>query len=185
MISSVIIFLLASCCIFNYLQQNKLKKDIYTDQLTGLYNRKYLKKIDKLEKAGESFFIVACDIDHFKKVNDTYGHATGDIVLKTIGLTLKSYFKTNDHVIRFGGEEFFVFVKQNGTLTETILKDRINGLREKIEQLEILSNNMTLIKITSSFGICYDTSISVKDRIDKADKKLYQAKESGRNIVII
>jgi len=178
--------LLSTCCAVNMAYNKTLKNDNYTDQLTGLYNRKFLKKLEAMEKSGDKFYVIGCDIDHFKRVNDTYGHTTGDIVLKTFSETLKGMFKgSKDYVVRFGGEEFFIFSKKSPEYTEDIIFNRVEETRKKIEDLEILSTDTQLIKITVSFGISYDDKLSIDKKIEDSDKKLYEAKNTGRNKVII
>lgn len=178
--------ILSTCCAVNFAYNKSLKNDNFTDQLTGLYNRKFLKKIEAMEKSGSKFYVIACDIDHFKNVNDTYGHSTGDIVLKTFATNLKILFKgSSDYVIRFGGEEFFIFSKKSPEYTEDIVFSRVEETRQKIQDMEILSTNNQLIKITISFGISYDNNLSIQEKIEDADKKLYKAKKTGRNKVII
>lgn len=183
MVSYVAIILLL-CCGFNFIKHRELKAKANIDFLTGLYTRKIFPQIESNEKTGCRYLIIVCDIDHFKSVNDTYGHSTGDLVLKTVAETIKSSFKSSiDYVVRFGGEEFIVFVKDSKE-TRDIIVQRTEDVRKKIEELNILTQDMKLIKVTSSFGISMDVNASIKDRIDIADGKLYKAKETGRNRVI-
>jgi diguanylate cyclase (GGDEF)-like protein len=177
---------LSTCCAVNFAYNKSLKADNHTDQLTGLLNRKFLKNLESMEKSGTNFYVIGCDIDHFKSVNDTYGHSTGDIVLKAFATNLKNMFKgSSDYVVRFGGEEFFIFSKQSPKYTEDIVFSRVEETRKKIEALEILSTDNELIKITVSFGISYNNKLSLQEKIEDSDKKLYEAKETGRNKVII
>jgi diguanylate cyclase len=180
----IISLLLIGCCTANYFKNKQLKTNVNTDFLTGMYNRKILPQIELLEKNGNQFYIIACDIDHFKRVNDNYGHSAGDLVLKTVSETIKGLFKSNiDYTVRFGGEEFFIFMQANEDTKQKIF-DRTETIRQKIEELHILTEDMKLIKITASFGICIDLTKPIKNRIDMADKNLYKAKESGRNKII-
>jgi len=179
--------LLTTCCAVNMAHNKTLKKGNTIDELTGLYNRKFMKDIERMVSSGDKFYVIGCDIDHFKRVNDTYGHSTGDIVLKTFSQTLMTMFKVSgDYIVRFGGEEFFIFSKiKSKEYTEEVVKNRVEETRQKIENLEILSNEMDLIKITASFGISVNNKLSIKEMIEDSDKKLYKAKNSGRNIVIL
>lgn len=180
----IIILILLSCCGITAISGKKLKKSANTDALTGMFNRKVLPQIEASEKGLKKYFVIACDIDHFKRVNDTFGHAAGDIVIKSVSEAIKASFKSNiDFVVRFGGEEFFIFMLDNGA-DKTLIIDRVDSIRKKIENMTILTKDMNVIKITSSFGICFNTDLSLKERIDASDKFLYEAKESGRNKVI-
>jgi diguanylate cyclase (GGDEF)-like protein len=157
------------------------------DFLTGLYNRRHFFEI------GEKLFSRACkskkqsavallDIDFFKRVNDTYGHDVGDVVLRRIGELLNLNFRTGDLVARFGGEEFgFLLPNLDVEDASTIFE----GLRCKIEQNHIvLPNNITL-SVTASIGVCTTLEENLETALSKADKMLYQAKHAGRNQVII
>jgi len=187
MIFETTIGILTTCCAANAIYNKSLKKGNSIDELTGLYNRKFMKDIKRMVSSGDYFYVIGCDIDFFKKVNDTYGHATGDIVLKTFSQALKSMFKVNgDFIIRYGGEEFFIFSKiKSDEYTKEIVFKRTEETRKKIEELEILSNEMNLIKITASFGISTNISLSIKEMIEDADKNLYKAKKTGRNKIIL
>jgi len=178
---------LGTCCVVNFAYSSTLKKDSLTDPLTGLYNRKFLKRIEKMRASGDRFYVIGCDIDHFKKVNDTYGHASGDVVLKSFAQLLKNHFKGDtDYVVRFGGEEFFIFSKVTSEdYTPEVVFQRVGELRQKVKDLEILSSQMDLIKITSSFGICSDTEKKISEAIECADKYLYEAKKTGRDKVVM
>lgn len=177
---------LSTCCIVNAAYNKSLQKDNFKDELTGLYNRKFLKKIKSRIDNNDKFYVIGCDIDFFKKVNDSYGHSTGDIVLKTFAKTLHGMFKKDDDfVVRYGGEEFFIFSKVTPDYTEDIVYNRVEETRKKIEELEILSTDNRLIKITVSFGISYNFSLSLDKMIEDGDAKLYQAKSEGRNKVVI
>lgn len=178
-----IMVLAVSCCVFTTMSGLKWRESANIDSLTGMFNRKILSKIYDLDLK-EKYFIFACDIDHFKKVNDTYGHAAGDLVLKSVSELLLHSFKENrDFVVRFGGEEFFVFISSLG-MSEKMVIDRSEELRVKIEEMVLLTKDMSVIKITSSFGLSFKTDIPIKDRIEHADNNLYIAKENGRNKVV-
>lgn len=180
-----VVVVLVLCCTITHFKSKVLKKHVYVDFLTGLYNRKILPQIEGNEKNGIKYFVIACDIDHFKSVNDNYGHAVGDLVLKTVSETIKGLFKSNlDYVVRFGGEEFFIFMRESEESIK-IIESRTEYLRLKIQELNILTEDMKLIKVTSSFGICLNTGISLEKRIEASDAKLYESKTSGRNKVSI
>jgi len=163
-----------------------------TDPLTGCYNRGYLmnqlpKEIEKATRYSHAFSIILCDIDYFKKINDTYGHQTGDIVLKEfVRRVNESIRKDIDWLSRYGGEEFLV------ALPETDLKEAnltAKRLRSAIINRPIHVNGHG-INITASFGVTgfrpsvEGGSISPESLINQSDKYLYTAKKQGRNIVI-
>lgn len=164
-------------------QKQELLELAMTDQLTGLYNRHSLFDIGPkyLSDAKRHKFPVALlviDLDHFKNVNDTYGHAVGDIVLKKIGQVLKEHCRTENFVARFGGEEF-VMLLSHCDIDAAAAK--AEDLRKAVEAAK--PSDLT---ITASIGVAQQ---SVDDDFaalfEKADKAVYEAKETGRNKVII
>jgi diguanylate cyclase (GGDEF)-like protein len=158
----------------------------FEDPLTKLNNRKFLEEVEQLVKYGnEKYEVIFCDIDFFKKVNDTYGHNVGDEVLKITGQKLKSNFKSNkDHIIRYGGEEFIILLSSSSNNNEAITH-RIENLRKSIEET-ILQIEDQEIKFTMSFGICFcNSNKSFQDQIKAADEALYFSKKNGRNRVTI
>jgi diguanylate cyclase (GGDEF)-like protein len=153
------------------------------DQLTGLYNRHYLsdtlsKKVSQSIRHHEALSVIMIDIDHFKNVNDTFGHLTGDKILKDVGDVIQGSARKEDIAARFGGEEF-ILVLDNCSLKDAIIKAQ--HLREKIEVLSPED-----IAISASFGVAQmDESIKrYEDLLKNADLALYRAKEEGRNRVI-
>jgi len=155
------------------------------DFLTGLYNRRYFFDMGKKLFASakrESLSILCCmiDIDFFKKVNDTYGHDAGDIVLQEVSSILKNRMRETDIVARIGGEEFCILaVNMDQNEAEKIFDD----LRKKIEQ-----NNFNIgdkqIKVTISLGLSIDYGNSLDEMVSRADTFLFQAKKQGRNKVV-
>jgi len=174
-----------SCCVWNNFIKNN--DNIYIDSLTGVNNRHFFQKIEEKEMSGNKYYVVFADIDFFKKVNDTYGHDSGDIVLKEFSRILKQTVKNNsDYVVRWGGEEFVLFLKVSNKdiFTDKVLFKRINDLKDIIEKTTISADSFN-IKITASFGLSINTDIDLVSRIKEADKNLYMAKENGRNKVIM
>lgn len=171
------------------LESDLFLDDSMRDKLTGLKNRtgfygdygKHHRWLpaDDGEPHGISLFI--CDIDFFKKVNDTYGHNAGDAVLKHTAEIFRKNCPDDAEIYRWGGEEFIV-----------VLPDRnLAGAAEAAEKLRLAMEKSVCrfedleIKVTMSFGCTgIDTERSIEDNIQVADEKLYKAKESGRNIVI-
>ncbi len=170
----------------------EIKRLSITDPLTGCYNRGYLmkhlsKEVKRAVRYSHPLSIAMTDIDHFKNVNDTYGHQAGDIVLKRFVELIRSSIRDGiDWVARYGGEEFVIVIPETG-LEDA--KKVIERLRKRIEATEIDIGNDKKIKITASFGVvCFDPRIK-KEMVDidsiikEADKLLYEAKNKGRNMV--
>lgn len=154
------------------------------DFLTGLSNRRhfYEQMDDYLAKEKESFSVAMMDIDFFKKINDTYGHDTGDLVLKALANMLTLEAKGGDILARFGGEEFCIVLKNISK--ENAVKWFVM-LRTKISKM-IVHAKENNINFTVSIGVCFpDKSIKVNDMLEFADQALYRAKENGRNRVEI
>ena len=151
-----------------------------TDSLTGLFNRRYFSEISlnsfkMAQRYRQSLSIMMLDIDKFKMINDTYGHAVGDKVLVSCSQTLMDEARESDVVARYGGEEFIFLLPQTSLEEATVLAERIqNKLCKKAQE----------INVTLSIGIAiFEDGVdkSIEDIIKKADKALYKAKESGRN----
>jgi len=154
----------------------------YYDSLTNIYNRKRLEElftqeIQKYELLDETFCMAMIDIDHFKKVNDTYGHLIGDSVLVTLSQLVNKNIRQSDIFARWGGEEFVLILPHiNVTLAQQVL----THLRLKIENKSFEKVN----HITCSFGVTeFVKGDSIKSMIQRADMALYDAKETGRNRV--
>ena len=164
---------------------SELKVKAETDQLTGLLNRRaFIENItgEFAPKDGEGRALLLLDIDHFKAINDNYGHACGDQVLSTVANALKSQTRSDAILARWGGEEF-LFSLADVTSDEAI--NIADALRLYIQQLSFECNNKTII-CTVSVGIYhgYYTRCLEQD-VDCADQALYQAKANGRNCVVL
>ncbi len=172
------------------LEADTFLSDSQTDKLTKLRNRmglhsdytsKYLKLMQKPEEEKVSVSIIMCDIDHFKRVNDTYGHNAGDAVLEHVAKILRDSVRESDTVYRWGGEEFILFLAKANLDQSAEVAERI---RKRI-QASTCTFEGTDIKITMSFGCAEMTpDITVEENIKIADTRLYIAKETGRNQVI-
>jgi diguanylate cyclase (GGDEF)-like protein len=128
------------------------------------------------------------DVDYFKKVNDTYGHAAGDCVLKNVSTVIKNEIREYDIACRYGGEEFFIILPQTKLTEATSVAQRLRKVIEetKMDIKEAEIEGVSFIKITASIGVCeYDNSMNANTFAQKADKALYEAKEAGRNRVIV
>ena len=166
---------------------NELHIQATTDQLTGIANRRVI--FNTLEDAVsrekrkdfKSFAIIVFDIDFFKNVNDTYGHAGGDEVLKSFAQLLDNEISQPNQVGRIGGEEFLAILYSDSDS----LNKFANNLIEKINK-NIVKFEDTEIKITASGGVAFsDESENSSDLVNKADKRLYKAKKSGRNRFVL
>lgn len=165
---------------------DEIKKTSHRDYLTGLYNRRYLfsfgeKLLENAKRSHFSITVAMIDIDHFKSVNDTYGHYSGDLVLKYMGRLLHENLRTSDILARFGGEEFCVLSTNMRKKGAKILFDR---LRHAVEKRKIPTLREA-ISITVSIGVSTQFKGTLEAMINRADELLYMAKESGRNTVIV
>jgi diguanylate cyclase (GGDEF)-like protein len=156
------------------------------DQLTQLKNRRGLEKeiqgiIQSAYASQSNLSVAMIDIDHFKSVNDTYGHDIGDSVLKFLSQQLQTSFRKHDLIVRNGGEEFCV-VLEDLSLEKAI--EMFEELRVKIDDT-LFKENEIEIDITVSIGLFYGLENSIDSMLKKADEKLYEAKESGRNRLIV
>ncbi len=160
---------------------NSLTKEASVDYLTGLKNRRYARKyvLDKTNRKND--FIVICDIDFFKKVNDTYGHVCGDYVLKEIAKILKHAFRTSDLVCRWGGEEFLIYINKTEA---SVIEERLEQVRLTIEE-KVFSYDEKNFNVTMTFGYSeIDENIEIEDNLKNADDALYYGKKNGRNKVV-
>ncbi|SFV53630.1 hypothetical protein MNB_SV-13-1173 [hydrothermal vent metagenome] len=164
-------------------ETNKVIKLAEHDALTGIYNRVKLHNlfpdfIYNANRYDKDFAIILFDIDHFKKINDTYGHNVGDSVLIELTYTIKNLLRDNDIFVRWGGEEFIIVLQFASISDASKLASR---LREKLEEHPFLHVG----KVTCSFGVTEfrdgDTQIIL---LERADEALYEAKDKGRNRVI-
>jgi diguanylate cyclase (GGDEF)-like protein len=164
----------------------QLKQLSETDPLTGLPNRRAVSaKADELIKicdaAGEGLGIVMLDVDHFKQINDTYGHEVGDIVLQEIAAALPREVRTSDVFARQGGEEFLMLLGHVDQTTCLIVAEK---LRAALERMEIAQ--YPHIRVTGSFGVAVrppGSALSFQELVTAADHQLYRAKRLGRNRV--
>ena len=153
------------------------------DPLTNTLNRRSIKAcLEKLEhKPTKSYALVLIDLDHFKQINDQYGHNKGDETLIQVSEALSQIIRDNDVVGRFGGEEFILILHQSSLAQAENITERC---RQAIQALHLLSNVGDLIKVTASFGVAFSsTETNPQKLLSQADKALYEAKACGRNQV--
>ena len=160
------------------------------DPLTGLANRRHFqnvmgREIDVATRSGEPALLLMLDIDHFKKINDTYGHQAGDLVIQAIGRCLSGCVRPMDTVARYGGEEFAVILPScHGSFGETVAE----RIREAVESLPITISPHSSVKVTISIGGAYTPEWVRSTKAlwtERADSQLYRAKSQGRNCVCI
>ncbi|MCK4234508.1 diguanylate cyclase, partial [candidate division WOR-3 bacterium] len=152
----------------------------YIDDLTGLYNRRYLyvraqEKIEETQGRDIPLSIVLIDIDHFKDVNDTYGHKRGDVVLREFGIFLKTLLRQDDTVFRYGGDEFVCILPNANYEQAEMISQRF------VEQCRI--REFTQLRLTLSIGIasCPENTRDWNGLFEIADRNLYSAKRRGRD----
>ena len=157
------------------------------DALTGIYNRGEI--IDALHRErarqardGGSFGVIIADLDHFKRVNDTYGHSAGDAVLREAAVRMKASVRSYDFIGRYGGEEFLLVVPSSDAAGTLALAERI---RQSMQSSPVSTSDGE-IPVTVSLGVAASTEtcpLDSQDLLLRADQALYRAKENGRNCV--
>lgn len=167
--------------------QNTLKIDVLeqkasTDFLTGLYKKGFLE--EKIEKEGldlEGSYIILCDIDFFKKINDNYGHIVGDYVLKEISVLMTNEFRNDDYIIRWGGEEFLIIVQE---INYENLLTKIFDFRKKLKEKNFSYGEFNF-NIAMTFGLKkFDSEINFEENIKAVDSALYFGKAKGRDCIV-
>ncbi len=165
-----------------------LLEEANTDKLTGLYNRRYLQEVLSPSVRDASLHdrdlsLIIFDIDYFKNINDTFGHLTGDLVLKRISAKVKENLYANDIMVRYGGEEFLIILKN----TEIKVAEEIAQKLRKVVEAITWEFTIEPLAITASFGIASTRTVQSDDSEDlirAADRALYVAKNRGRNRVV-
>jgi diguanylate cyclase len=166
-----------------------VRREAMLDPLTKIFNRKYfddgmMRAFAEARQGDAPLSLMLIDIDHFKRFNDTWGHQTGDQVLRLVAMTLKSNIKGKDIAARYGGEEFAAILPETDLEGAVILADNI---RKAVQAKELLkrSTNEKLGRITASFGVAsYRHTDTPSSLIERADRCLYAAKHAGRNKVV-
>lgn len=183
--NEIIIILLCLIIIFMlfFRRCNSLSKSANFDILTGVHNRNYFEKnFKKIIRVSfhEPISLLFVDIDHFKKINDNYGHHRGDEILTSLAGMIRVNLRKNDIVARYGGEEFVVLLPDLG----------IKEAKDVAERLQIGSRHIGKnfgIPLTLSIGVVSypELSSTKQDLVKKADQAMYQAKKQGRNQIVI
>lgn len=177
-----------SLCLANLMLREELRDLAITDSLTGLYNRRFVaesltREIQRAERLSSTIGLIAIDLDHFKRINDRFGHDGGDAALKAIAALLTQNVRGGDIACRLGGEEFAVILP--GATAETTER-RAEELRAAVQELRIPHANHELPQISISCGVAlFPEHATTADALLKAgDLALYRAKEHGRNRVV-
>ena len=169
----------------NALLYQKAVAEAFRDPLTQISNRAAFnealsREICSFKRHLTGFSLMVIDIDHFKQVNDTYGHIAGDSVLKSVAQVIRNTIRRSDEVFRYGGEEFVVMLSNTDIDGARFIAERV---RREIKKLTVKTHEK--INVTASIGISATNTIrDVNDTLYHADKALYQAKEAGRDKVV-
>jgi len=170
----------------NFLNIKKLKTAAAIDPLTGCLNRREFNRLlnghfANARRYEKHLSILMFDIDFFKKINDSFGHQTGDKVLKEVASSIQKKIRKGDILARYGGEEFIVLLPETKKPKAIELAER---LRKTIENKEIIANDQS-INVTASFGVStLNGNVDTKSIVYEADAMLYKAKANGRNVVM-
>lgn len=164
---------------------DRTRVEARTDALSGLSNRKAFDEtlqfmISKYNREGDEFSVVLCDVDHFKRINDTHGHQSGDRVVGILGTALRQYVRPMDHVFRFGGDEFAILLVG---LSEENARRAAARIRAAVERTNFdVGVQGARVAVTLSMGMAFPHSEdSIETIFDRADQALYASKSSGRN----
>ncbi|MDO8778012.1 MAG: diguanylate cyclase [Burkholderiaceae bacterium] len=169
--------------------EDELRTQALRDALTGLFNRRYLddvlaRELERCRRQGKTLTVAMLDLDHFKRVNDTFGHEAGDAVLRSLGQLLLHWSRASDLACRYGGEEFTLILQGS---TPDDLSERLEDLLLRVAQMQIEHEGRLLPPITVSIGVAQATPDvpNATELLSRADGALYQAKQQGRNRVVV
>jgi diguanylate cyclase (GGDEF)-like protein len=180
---AVYVFILGTVFLILKRYSGTILDPLLKDKLTGAYNKRYCEKLLQEEianalKGHRDLAVFMLDLDHFKNVNDTYGHGFGDKVLSSVSAVIRNSLRHNDHFVRYGGEEFVVIIPNAGENRAVEIAER---MRRAIEENEIHNDDKDIqFKITISIGVALlnHCDISPQQFVEKADKALYEAKKT-------
>lgn len=169
--------------------RESLRNQSIRDPLTGLYNRRYLeetleRELIRARRRGSPLSLVMIDVDHFKRFNDTFGHAAGDAVLEHLGRMLREHFRADDVACRYGGEEFALLMPDTDAARA---RQRAEDLRDAVAALRVTHGRRTLDPVTLSLGVATypEHGQAAVELMRVADKALYAAKHAGRDRVAL
>ena len=168
---------------------NEVKRMATIDGLTGVFNRNHFTHLSELalkelQKSNVCLSLIMLDIDHFKQINDGFGHLGGDKVLQQLVACLKEIINSNGIIGRYGGEEFLILLKETNINEAYKIAEKI---RKSVEKLKVYIDDVNFVQFTISIGVSTANKdmIDIWELIEKADQALYLSKESGRNLVNI
>ena len=157
----------------------RTKNEGMIDSLSGAFNRRFYAKMTEQPQSSPKGCVVMCDIDNFKKINDTHGHHVGDLVIQQFTGLLRTALRPNDSVIRLGGEEFLLVLIDTHIEQVHLITQR---LCHHIAGTEV-NGHLNPIRFTASFGVAEITEQGIEQAVQHADLLLYQAKKCGKNQV--
>ena len=171
------------------LRSQRLRRQSRSDRLTGLPNRSFFDErvqaeLSRARRYGEPVSLAMIDVDHFKKFNDTWGHAAGDVALRGVAAAILASIRQSDLLVRYGGEEFVVLLPGMG---RDAAMDRVEDMRLTVEQLPLsLPRREDSARVTVSIGLAVygQDGTQAEDLLDRADARLFEAKATGRNRLV-
>lgn len=171
-----------------YTENKRLQQMVITDELTKVANRRYMEfqlksAIEETKEFDQPFGVLFIDIDHFKFVNDDFGHNAGDQVLQLVARTINSNIRNHDVFSRWGGEEFLLIAKAINQKSLFVLAEK---LRMLVQNSQFVDTMGTIINVTISLGgTIYRENDDIEEIVKRADQYMYEAKQNGRNQTII
>jgi len=166
-------------------QKQAFEQQSHEDGLTKLYNRRYIdtllaQEFERSKRFNHPFSIALIDIDYFKKINDTFSHQVGDEVIRTVAQIFKNNLRSMDLVGRYGGEEFVVGLLETSLMRAIPVAEKLRRAVEEFNWVVVRPN----LQVTISIGLAENTKMPSHEKvISEADRKLYEAKRAGRNLV--
>jgi len=176
MIVVLIVAILLLVALYQIILIKQIKNISETDQLTKAYNRR--KFFNEMQQYKSRYSLIMFDIDHFKQINDTYGHDKGDYVLKKVVEIIKKHIRQDDMIFRWGGEEFFILFKNMDLANAQKMAEKLRKIIEETD-FDGVKVTISLAVVTSSYGQVIEKIIKI------LDDGLYEAKRSGRNKVVV
>ncbi len=185
LVTLLVLMFLVSTLVYD-VKQKQLKRMATTDKLTGLYNRHCMvelfdREVERYQRYSSPFSVIMLDVDHFKDINDRFGHNAGDRILKEIGKVLRETVRRQDAVSRWGGEEFLILLPETGLQEAGAVANR---MRRAMEEHPFLD----LAPVTASFGVATiadQGEVGWEAMVHEADENLYRSKQNGRNQVVL
>jgi len=166
-----------------------LEQETFTDPLTGLFNRRFLdqrlsEELASARRYGIPLSVLMIDIDHFKKINDSFGHQTGDEVLVSVANTLSAELRDSDVIVRFGGEEFLVIAPHTPVENAVGLAERLRAVTEAQDVRTLRGSDGVQFTISVGVATFNEAADTAEALVEAADGNLYRAKNGGRNQVV-